>query len=46
MFVAVVSAHRQLARADEVARANAYLVKPIRPGDIREALSQALNGDN
>lgn len=43
MFVAVVSAHRQLERADEVARANAYLVKPVRPGDIREALSQALD---
>jgi CheY-like chemotaxis protein len=43
MFVAVVSAHRQLARADEVARANAYLVKPIRPADIRETLSQALD---
>ncbi|MBL8153212.1 MAG: response regulator [Anaerolineae bacterium] len=46
MFVAIVSAHRQLARADEAARANAYLVKPIRPGDIREALSRALDQDN
>lgn len=46
MFVAVVSAHRQLERAEEVARANAYLVKPIRPGEIREALSRALDQDD
>lgn len=42
MFVAVVSAHRYFEDSNQASRANLYIVKPIRPKDIHNALQQAL----
>ena len=43
MFVAVVSAHRYFEDSNQASRANLYIVKPIRPRDIHNALQQALS---
>ena len=42
MYVVVISAHRQ-AESDQLARANAVLLKPIRPTEIRDLLQHALS---
>lgn len=42
MFVAIISAHRQPDSA-QLARANAVLLKPTRPVEIRDLLQQALS---
>lgn len=42
MYVVVISAHRQPDSAP-LARANAVLLKPIRPVEIRELLQQAIS---
>lgn len=42
MFVAVVSAHRYFEDSNQASRANLYIVKPVRPKDIQNALQQAL----
>ena len=42
MYVAVISAHRQ-SDTTKLARANAVLLKPIRPVEIRELLQQAIS---
>lgn len=42
MYVVVISAHRQ-AESDQLSRANAVLLKPIRPTEIRDLLQHALS---
>jgi len=42
MYVVVISAHRQ-SDTTQLARANAVLLKPIRPVEIRELLQQAIS---
>jgi len=42
MYVVVISAHRQ-PDTSPLARANAVLLKPIRPIEIRELLQQAIS---
>jgi len=42
MYVVVISAHRQ-PDSDQLARANAVLLKPIRPVEIRDLLQQAIS---
>lgn len=42
MYVVVISAHRQQ-DSNQLARANAILMKPIRPAEIRELLQQAIS---
>ena len=42
MYVVVISAHRQ-PDSNPLARANAVLLKPIRPVEIRELLQQAIS---
>jgi CheY-like chemotaxis protein len=42
MYVVVISAHRQSATS-QLARANAVLLKPIRPIEIRDLLQHALS---
>jgi CheY-like chemotaxis protein len=43
-FVAIISAHDrvQFVHAPQMARANAYFVKPVRPKDIRACAAQAV----
>ncbi len=42
MYVVVISAHRQ-SDTTQLARANAVLLKPIRPIEIRDLLQQAIS---
>lgn len=42
MYVVVISAHRQ-SDTSQLARANAVLLKPIRPAEIRDLLQQAIS---
>ena len=42
MYVVVISAHRQV-DTEQLSRANAVLLKPIRPVEIRDLLQQALS---
>jgi len=46
MYVVVISAHRYFEADASLERANAYLVKPIRPKDIRYALELAISKDS
>jgi CheY-like chemotaxis protein len=43
MFVVVVSAHRYYEPSEALKRANNYLVKPIRPKDIRDITQHVLS---
>lgn len=43
MQVVVISAHRQYEYSQSTARANIYLVKPIRPKDIRDAVERVIS---
>ncbi len=42
VYVVIISAHRQ-ADSSQLARANAVLLKPIRPIEIRDLLQQAIS---
>ncbi len=46
MQVVIISAHRQYEQSGSIGRANAYLVKPIRPKDIRDAVQQAISSQS
>lgn len=43
MQVVVISAHRQYEYSGSASRADAYLVKPIRPKDIRDAVERVIS---
>jgi CheY-like chemotaxis protein len=43
MYITIISAHKMFAYKDQVTRADNYLVKPIRPKDIREVIQAALD---
>lgn len=43
MFVVVVSAHRYFEPSEALKRANNYLVKPVRPKDIRDITQYVLS---
>ncbi len=45
MFVVIISAHRQ-PDSSQLARANAVLLKPIRPIEIRDLIQQAISRPN
>ncbi len=41
-YVVVVSAHKHFPPSDELSRVDTYLVKPVRPKDIRDAALYAI----
>jgi two-component system response regulator YesN len=46
MQVVVISAHRQYEYSGHASRANAYLVKPVRPKDIRDAVQRVISSQS